>query len=120
MQFKNEELWNQGLANNQDSYGSCIYRYAASWATLMEEKMATGAKLTDFAKEMSHQADVEGITGFMYGAAASILSETWIHGEELRRWHNLDSQIRDEGEKANEEGGVLNPALLNISKTPSL
>lgn len=50
----------------------------------------------------------------MYGCAVSILSQVWIHGEELRRWHNLDSQIGTEGEKANESGGVLNPAVLNI------
>jgi hypothetical protein len=34
--------------------------------------------------------------------------------EELRRWHNLRTQIGDEGEKANEDGGVLNPALLRV------
>jgi hypothetical protein len=43
-----------------------------------------------------------------------VLASCWEHGEELRRWHNLKTQIRDEGEKANESGGVLNPALLNI------
>jgi hypothetical protein len=48
--------------------------------------------------------------------AVQILSEGWVHGEELRQWHNLDTQIRDEGEKANREGGVLNPTLLSISK----
>jgi len=34
---------------------------------------------------------------------------------ELRQWHNLKTQIKDEGEKANASGGVLNPALLTIS-----
>jgi hypothetical protein len=38
----------------------------------------------------------------------------WKHGEALRLWHNLKTQIRDEGEKANESGGVLNPACLSI------
>jgi len=38
----------------------------------------------------------------------------WAHGEALRLWHNLKYQLRDEGEKANETGGVLNPALLNL------
>lgn len=36
------------------------------------------------------------------------------HGEELRRWHNLDTQIGDEGEKANKGKGVLNPAIMKI------
>jgi len=34
----------------------------------------------------------------MYGAAVAILSKVWKHGEELRRWHNLKTQIGDEGE----------------------
>jgi len=33
----------------------------------------------------------------------------------LRKWHNIKTQIGNEGEKANASGGVLNPALLNIS-----
>jgi hypothetical protein len=90
-------------------------RYAERWAYLMEHEMEEGKKLVDIAKTTSHTADEEGITGFMYGCAVSILSRVWIHGEELRRWHNLDTQIGHEGERANEKGTVLNPALLNIS-----
>ena len=51
----------------------------------------------------------------MYGCAVSALGLFWEHGEELRQWHNLKTQIKDEGEKANASGGVLNPALLTIS-----
>ena len=53
-------------------------------------------------------------SGFQYGAAVTTLAACWEHGDELRRWHNLKSQIGNEGEKANESGGVLNPAILNI------
>lgn len=44
--------------------------------------------------------------------AVVVLTKCWSRGEELRRWHNLDTQIGNEGEKANASGGVLNPALL--------
>jgi hypothetical protein len=45
---------------------------------------------------------------------ADLMPDEW-DGEELRRWHNKDVQIGDEGEKANETpGAVLNPALLTI------
>lgn len=50
----------------------------------------------------------------MYGVAVSTLAKVWKHGEALRMWHNLTTQLRDEGEKANESGGVLNPACLSI------
>ena len=114
MEFKDQAWWEKGLESNQDDYGACTYRYAEQWADLMENKMAEGVPLEDCAKETSHEADTEGITGFMYGCAVSILAEVWVHGESLRRWHNLDTQIGDEGERANEKGTVLNPAILSI------
>lgn len=113
--LKDEALWKKSVENNDDPYGSAAIRFTAQWASLMEKRLANGEKLSDFAKQTSHDADSEGITGFMYGCAVGILSKVWTHGEELRRWHNLDTQIRNEGEKANEEGGVLNPALLSVS-----
>lgn len=58
--------------------------------------------------------DDDGITGFMYGCAVQMLAKSWKHGEALRRWHNKETQIGMEGDKANETGGVLNPALLSL------
>lgn len=110
----NPEGWQKTVDNNSDGYGACGVRFAARWANYMERELATGAKLSDVADKASHEADKEGITGFMYGCAVSILSQVWTHGEELRRWHNLKTQIGSEGEKANESGGTLNPALLTI------
>jgi len=101
---------------NDDSYGHRCFTYAEDWADLMEKHIADGETLALCAKPTSHEADTDGITGFMYGAAVSILSQFWEHGEELRRWHNLDIQLGHEGEKANETGAVLNPALLCIGK----
>ena len=116
MKLRDEATWKKSLENNQDEYGACGHRYAERWADMMEEKMAAGEELVDIAKQTSRDADTEGITGFMYGCAVSVLSQVWEHGEELRRWHNIDTQIRDEGERANESGSVLNPALLTIRK----
>ena len=115
MKVKNSRsLWERYVEINVDAYSACTIRYAERWADLMEERMAQGEALESIAKETSYEADTEAITGFMYGMAVAILSQYWKHGEELRRWHNLDSQIADEGQRANESGGVLNPALLNI------
>jgi hypothetical protein len=114
MSFSDKGAWEEGLEKNQDGYGGAVYRYAETWARLMEGRLVQGETVEHCAKKMSHLADNEGITGFMYGAAVSILAHCWIHGENLRLWHNLDTQIGSEGEKANESGGCLNPALLNI------
>ena len=106
--------WELGLKNNQDPYGAAVYRYAARWAQLMDRLIADGVPLARCAKQASHDADVEGISGFMYGCAVSILSQVWEHGDAMRRWHNVDTQLGNEGDIANEEGGVLNPALLCV------
>lgn len=106
--------WQKCKDANRDGYGGACVTYAEQWARLMQLEMAGGKALEDIADATSSEADTEGITGFMYGCAVSMLSKCWVHGETLRRWHNLKTQLRDEGERANESGGVLNPALLNI------
>jgi hypothetical protein len=116
MKIRDQAAWDTGLANNRDPYGACVYSYAKNWAELMEAQIAKGRTIPEIADKTSHQADTEGITGFMFGAAVSILARCWEHGEVLRRWHNLKTQIGTEGEEANKTGGVLNPALLRIGK----
>ena len=117
MQFKDAAAlknWEDGLAVNTDSYGRGVYTYASRWALLMEQKLAEGKTIPQMAESTSHAADTEGITGFMYGCAVGLLAGVWLHGENLRRWHNKEIQLGTEGDEANENGGVLNPALLNI------
>lgn len=112
--WSDPEGWAKSCAANSDGYGGAVMSYAERWARLMEGEIERGVEIKDCADRLSHLADVEGITGFMYGCAVSILSQCWIHGDALRRWHNKDVQIGNEGDKANESGGVLNPALLSL------
>ena len=116
MTIKDAEGWAKANAANPPSepYGHRIITYAEEWADFMEREMARGHTVADCAAATSREADTDGITGFMYGAAVSVLSQVWEHGEALRVWHNLKTQIGTEGERANASGGVLNPALLNI------
>jgi predicted Ser/Thr protein kinase len=69
----------------------------------------------EYAEEASDLADDEGMSGASYGYAVEVLAQCWIHGEQLRRLHNSRYQLGNEGDKANESGGVLNPAMLCIS-----
>jgi hypothetical protein len=114
IELANEAGWKTFVEANKDGYGGRVVRYAEEWARLMQTRIANGETIPQCAQELSHLADDDGITGFMYGCAVSVLSKTWKHGEALRRWHNKETQIGTEGDKANESGGVLNPALLNI------
>jgi hypothetical protein len=115
LSLKDPDGWKECVNNNSDPYGGACVRFAENWGRLMQARLEQGAKIGDIADECCSIADgPEGITGFMYGAAVSILSHVWEHGEELRHWHNLKTQIGTEGEKANESGGTLNPAVLRF------
>lgn len=67
---------------------------------------AEQALMDKYADAYSHKADVDGITGFMYGCAVQALAKFWVHGEALRKWHNH--------EWGQEGAGVVNPAVLTI------
>lgn len=112
-----EQEYQDYVAKNQDSYGNGVVRYSLAWAIAMETQLADGKNLVDIAHETGHTADTEGITGYMYGCSVQELSHYWIHGEELRQWHNLDIQIGNEGEEANEKETILNPAIICFSKS---
>lgn len=106
MEFKSFADWQQGKEKNTDSYGACIYEYAEGWAKLMQVEMINGNKLEDIAEKTSHELGFLGITGYMYGAAVSVLSHCWLYGERLRKWHN--KEYNHEGD------GVVNPAIITI------
>jgi len=112
--LRDEALWNKSAKVNSDGYGSAVVRYAERWGRIMEGEIARGAKLEDCMEKAERLADTEGITGFMYGCAVSLLSATWIYGESFRLEYNRKNQIGDEGEKANMSGGTLNPATITI------
>lgn len=114
IELQDAETWAECKEKNQDPYGGRCVRYAEEWARLMQVRIANGETVAQCADELSQLADDDGITGFMYGAALSMLAKCWKHGEELRRWHNKETQIGTEGDEANESGGVLNPAVLNV------
>ena len=110
-----QEGWDKARAANSDPYGCRVIRYAEEWARLMQTRIANGETVAECADELSRLADDDGITGFMYGAAVSVLSQVWRHGDELRRWRNKDIAPGDEGDRANESGCTLNPACLVVN-----
>lgn len=111
-----EEGWKRfAQINAQDPYSYAVVDHCNRWGQAMEAAMQSGETVEQCAKRTFSQVD-EGVTGFMYGAIVSSLAAFWQHGDSLRRWHNLDTQIGNEGERANEEGGTLNPAILKTGE----
>jgi hypothetical protein len=107
MKIKDEAFWSEIKENNKEPYSLAVVKYTERWANLMEKELEKGNTVADIAKETSHEADTDGITGFMYGCAVSFLSKVWEHGEELRVWHNKKYGIEN-------KEGVVNPAILTI------
>lgn len=104
--------WDVWVESNKDPYGgTCV--------DVARQVMETLDVIDDFdCHKIICQADDKvnagGITGFMAGCVARMVSQCHSRGEEFRKKWNLDNQIQDEGEKANESSGVLNPAILSI------
>lgn len=97
LELKDIEFWNKSREANIDPYGNAALDYAEGWAKLMQVEIAKGNKLIDIADKTSHELGFMGITGFMYGCAVNILYHCWIHGEELRKWHNKEYGHEGEG-----------------------
>lgn len=112
MSIVNEEDWNKVVKVNDDPYGKACVDTAREVMRLLDER-------TDFDThaiicEADDNIGAGGITGFMAGCVAEMVSKYHPRGEEFRRKWNTDNQIQNEGDEANESGGVLNPALLTI------
>lgn len=109
MKFKNDEMkaeWSVFDNNNKDPYGAATVKYAVTWAESMEGLIAQGQSIQDIADKTSSNADTEGITGFMYGAAVNALTHAWYWGDELKAWHNKEYNYAGDG--------VVNPAILTV------
>lgn len=107
-----EQEYTDWYDKNSDGYSRACFTYAERWAELMEKKIEeigdARETIIKYADDLSHEADTEGITGFMYGCAVSILSQCWEYGEELRKWHNKEYNYDGDG--------VVNPAVLKVGK----
>ena len=80
---------------NEDGYGLACFDYAMNWAKLMQkifiEKNIENPDINTIishAEKCSFDANIDDITGFMYGMSVSILVKHWKYGELLRKWHN--------------------------------
>jgi hypothetical protein len=107
--------WNKWVEANQDPYGKCCVDVARHAMDILDERGEVGDPhqlICDAEKRLPETE--QGITGFMAGAAAQMISNCHSQGDEFRRAWNLKYQIHDEGERANESGGILNPALMTI------
>lgn len=117
----NEKDWNECVEKNKDAYGKACVDVARKAMEILDNEPG------DFdTHSLICRADEEsgagGITGFMAGCVAQMISRCHSRGDEFRqKWNNDNGIIKTpEGKKdigakkANESGGVINPAILTI------
>lgn len=115
MPITKEKEWNECVENNKDAYGKCCVDVARQVMKILDDEPGDFDPHTIICRA-DDETKAGGITGFMAGMVSSIVSQCHSRGEEFRHKWNKDVQIGNEGDKANEEGGVLNPALLNVEE----
>ena len=113
MTIINQKDWDEWVKNNTDAYGKCCVDVARRVMEILDEGKGFGPH--SILCQAGDDIKAGGITGFMAGCVAQMVSHCHSRGDEFRRAWNGDVQIGDEGDKANEQGGVLNPAILNIA-----
>ena len=108
-----KKSYNDWLKNNKDNYGRTCFVYAERWADLLEIEYIKAVNvpiekiIEMYADDFSHKADEEGMTGFMVGVAASILSQCWEYGKIFKVWWNKQYGVEN-------AEGTVNPALMTI------
>lgn len=113
MPIKDEKLWKSWEDSNKDPYGNACIQVAHRVMEILDTEPGpfdANKLILRADKEMK----VGGITGFMAGAAASMISQCHSRGEEFRASWNHETQIGNEGDKATKRKQTLNPALLRI------
>jgi len=104
-----EKEWEEGVEKNRDDYGYGVVQATVAVCNALDDPTKTY-------KEAHDKCHGFGITGFMAGCMAQWVSHFHPRGEGFRKWWNSEHQIHHEGDKANGDGGILNPAVLTIGE----
>jgi len=110
MPITNEKDWNDWVNANDDPYGGACIKVAHRVMEILDEVDKFDAY--EIICQANDESGVGGITGFMAGCVAQMVSHCHSRGEEFRKAWNGDIG-KATGQEDSE--GVLNPAVLNIS-----
>jgi hypothetical protein len=92
-----------------------ILDYATAWGIAMQQAIAEGKEISGIAKKLSHKVD-NRMSGATYMLAVEFLCHFWVHGEELRKWHNefVGGSV---GKEVNKHRNMLiNPTIIGAIK----
>jgi len=105
MPITNQTTWDGWVANNTDPYGKCCIDVAREVMRLLDERSEFDPD--SLITEADRKIDCGGITGFMAGCVAQMVTKCHSRGEEFReKWNK--SYCSDS------KTGVVNPAIITI------
>jgi hypothetical protein len=116
MPISDQVSWDKWVAANTDAYGGACINVAREAMRLLDERPEPITDTHKLICDADDAAKTGGITGFMAGCVAQMIAKCHSRGEEFRRAWNGENQLGDEGDRANDKGTILNPAVLCVGK----
>lgn len=106
MPIVDNDMWQQLVKINDDPYGKCCVDVAREVMRILDD--GEDFEPHDLIIEAEHNIGEAGITGYMAGAIASMVSSIHSRGEEFKtKWNKGYSDEPREG--------VINPAIITIN-----
>lgn len=108
MELKNEKAWQEWKANNKDFDDRGCIKVAEKAMEILDknEPFETSALIS----QAEAESNAGGITGFMAGRVAQMITIHHERGKEFQKKWNKDYGLEEE----TEGDGVVNPALATI------
>jgi hypothetical protein len=109
MPITNQAEWDKWVASNTDPYGKACVDVAREVMNILDRGKSFDPH--QIVCDADNAVKAGGITGFMAGAVAQMVSTCHSRGNEFKKaWnHQYD--------KENERDGVINPAIIEFGET---
>lgn len=107
MPITNQELWEDQVKKNDDPYGGACINVAREVMVLLDAEPGE-IDTYDIICRADRNANAGGITGFMAGCVANMVSQCHSRGDEFKRQWNKSCGAED-------SNGVVNPAVLTLA-----
>ncbi len=107
-----KEDWEKKEETNKDPYGKCCIDVAREVMRLLDTEEYKDFDCHKIICSAEKNVGEKGITGFMAGMIAQIVSYYHSRGKEFRKKWNTHYGITEEKAK----GGMVNPAIMSVGK----
>ena len=106
--IKDKKIWEFWVKVNKDPYGKCCVDVARETMKLLDNGKHKDFDTNKIICEADDNIKAGGITGFMAGCIAQMISKCHSRGEEFKKKWNKSYGVEDE------KRGAINPALVTI------